>query len=255
MSINPEQKKLNFTKSNQALVKLKKGSLNFEVIVNPKSAFNYIQSLRHPTDNEEQQTPDIIDILEIDIIYSDASRGERASEDDLNYIFQTTDVLQIAKKILEDGHLQLTQAQRDELAEKKRKQIINFIARNAVDPKSNLPHPPARIENALEYGKIKIDPFKSVEEQTKDIVKQLMQYLPIKIEQVKLAVRMPAEYGAKAYGMVKRYGEIQNEEWSSSGSWICIFSLPAGRQADFMNNIEALTKGKAEIKILDRSKM
>ena len=46
MAINPEQKKLNFTKSNQALVKLQKGNLNFEIIVNPKEAFNYIQNYR-----------------------------------------------------------------------------------------------------------------------------------------------------------------------------------------------------------------
>ena len=255
MAINPEQKKLNFTKSNQALVKLQKGNLNFEIIVSPKEAFNYIQNSKNVSNDENTQIPDIIDVLEIDIIWSDASRGERANENDLTFVFESNDALKIAKTILEEGNLQLTQVQRDELAEKKRRQIITYITKNAIDPKTNLPHPAARIENAIEYGKIRIDPFKSVDEQIKDVVKKLMEYLPLKIEQVVVAVRMPAEYGAKAYGLVKRYGEIKNEEWSSSGSWICIVSIPAGRQLDLIDGIERLTKGKAEIKVMERTKL
>ncbi|MHA2105258.1 MAG: ribosome assembly factor SBDS [Candidatus Hodarchaeales archaeon] len=255
MSINPEQKKVDFIKSKQALVKYKKQNFNFEIIVDPKAAFEYIQEFRNPSDDENLQIPDIIDILEIDIVYSDAHRGERATADDLTYIFETEDIIKIAKVILAEGSLQLTQAQRDELAEKKRRQIITFISKNAVDPKTNLPHPPTRIENALEHGKIKIDPFMSVDEQIKEVVKKLMVYLPIKIEQVVLAVRMPAEHGAKAYGVVKRFGQIRNEEWSSSGSWICVVSIPAGRQVDFMDSLERLTKGRAEIKVMERSKM
>ncbi|MHA1984081.1 MAG: ribosome assembly factor SBDS [Candidatus Hodarchaeales archaeon] len=255
MSINPEQKKVDFVKSKQALVKYKKQNFNFEIIVDPKAAFEYIQEFRNPSDDENSQIPDLIDILEIDIVYSDAYRGERATVDDLTYIFETEDIIKIAKVILEEGSLQLTQTQRDELAEKKRRQIITFISKNAVDPKTNLPHPPTRIENALEHGKIKIDPFMSIDEQIKEVVKKLMVYLPIKIEQVVLAVRMPAEYGAKAYGIVKRFGQIRNEEWSSSGSWICVVSIPAGRQVDFMDSLERLTKGRAEIKVMERSKM
>ena len=82
-----------------------------------------------------------------------------------------------------------------------------------------------------------------------------MEYLPLRIEQVVLAVRMPAEYGAKAYGLVKRYGEIKNEEWSSGGSWICVVSIPAGRQLEFVEGIEGLTKGKAEVKVMERTKL
>jgi ribosome maturation protein SDO1 len=253
--MRPEEKKIDFKKANQALARLKKQNMTFEIIVNPKLAFTYIQEYRHPSTDENKTIPSIIDILEIDIIYNDASKGERASEDDLMYVFKTTDVIQIAKHILEEGTLQLTQEQRKELAEKKRKQIINWVSKNAIDPKTNLPHPPARIENAMEYGKIRVDPFKSIDEQLKDIVKKLMEYLPIRVEQVKLAVRMPAEYGGKAYGLVKRFGTMEKEDWSSTGNWICVLTLPAGRQADFIDSIEKLTRGKAEIKILERTKL
>jgi len=91
MAINPEQKKLNFTKSNQALVKLQKGNLNFEIIVSPKEAFNYIQNSKNVSNDENTQIPDIIDVLEIDIIWSDASRGERANENDLTFVFESNE--------------------------------------------------------------------------------------------------------------------------------------------------------------------
>jgi ribosome maturation protein SDO1 len=253
MTMRPEQKKINFNKSNQALIRLTKQGRDFEIIVNPKNAFDYIQQLRHQSE-ETQKNIDILDIVEIDNIYSDAAKGEKASEDDLMYAFQKTDAVEVAKVILEEGDLQLTQAQRDELAEKKRRYIINFIARNAVDPKTNFPHPPARIENAIEYAKIKVDPFKNVDSQIKDILHRLMEVLPIKVEQVTIAIRIPAEFGAKAYGLIKRFGEITKEEWTGQGSWIGVVAMPAGRQAEFYENIENLTRGRAEVKVLDRSK-
>ena len=75
----------------------------------------------------------------------------------------------------------------------------------------------------------------------------------MKLEQVKLAVKMPAEYAGKAYGLVKRYGDISKEQYTNDGHWICLIEFPAGRQPDFMDQVEALCKGRAEIKVVERS--
>jgi ribosome maturation protein SDO1 len=56
--------------------------------------------------------------------------------------FGTTDPLKIADLILKKGTLQLTTDQRRKMVEDKKRQIIDFISRQAVDPKTNLPHPP-----------------------------------------------------------------------------------------------------------------
>ena len=254
----PEQRKLDFSKSKQALVRYHKGQHKFEIIVDPKLAFRYLKFHKKvDADNdpsEESEVP-LLEILAYDVIYTDAYRGLRATDDELTYVFQNTDALTIARIILDEGELQLTQEQRDELAEKKRLHIINFIARNAIDPRTNYPHPPSRIENAMEYAKIKVDPFKSADSQIKDIIKALQEYLPMRLEQVTIAIRMPAEYGAKAYGIIKRYGEIKKEEWNTSGQWIGLFIMPAGRQTEFFETMESLTKGRAEIKVVERTKL
>lgn len=240
-----ERKKLDL--KNKAIAKYKYKNHRFEIIVNPDLAFK----LKMKQINEEDVP--ILEILEIDAVFSDAGKGQRAGTDELLEAFETEDELAVARQILKKGELQLTQAQRKELADNKRRQIINFISKHAVDPKLNIPHPPARIENALEVGKIKIDPYDNVDSQIKRVVKELQTLLPMKLEQVKLAVKMPAEYAGKGYGVVKRFGDIQQEQYSQDGSWICIVGFPAGRQPEFMEKIEELCKGRAEIKVMERS--
>jgi ribosome maturation protein SDO1 len=241
-----EKKKLDL--SNKALARYKFKNKRFEIIVNPDLAFKL--KMKQISPDEIQ----ILEILEIDAIFSEATKGLRAAAEDLIEAFDTEDVDKIAKIILQKGELQLTQNQRKELAEQKRKQIINFISKLAVDPKLNIPHPPARIENALEVAKIKIDPYDNVDNQIKRIVKELQTVLPMKLEQIKLAVKMPSEYAGKAYGLIKRFGEISQEQYTNNGNWICVVQFPAGRQSEFMEKIESLCKGRAEIKVMERTR-
>ena len=149
---------------------------------------------------------------------------------------------------MKKGTLQLTTEQRRKMVEDKRRQIIDFISRQAVDPKTNLPHPPLRIENAMEQIRYPIDPYKPVEEQAKDIVKLLRPILPLKIEQVTVAVKIPAEYSSRAYGTVKTLGTIKREEWRGDGSWYGEIELPAGSYASLLNKLGDATKGSGEAK-------
>jgi ribosome maturation protein SDO1 len=138
------------------------------------------------------------------------------------------------------------------MVDDKRRQIIDFISRQAVDPKTNLPHPPLRIENAMEQIHYPIDPHKPVEEQAKDIVKLLRPILPLKIEQISVAVHIPAEYSARAYGTIKNFGAINQEEWRANGSWYGIVEMPAGSYVSFLNKLGEATKGSGEAKIVTK---
>jgi ribosome maturation protein SDO1 len=190
----------------------------------------------------------ISEVLVTETIFTDANKGTKAGEEKLQKAFNTTDIQKIAEVILKRGTLQLTTDQRRQLTAEKRKQIIAFIARQAVDPKTNLPHPPLRIEQAMEQIHYSIDPFKDAEEQAKDIIKLLRPILPLKIEQIQVQVRIPAEYAAKAYGTVKGYGTIKREEWRADGSWVSIIEMPAGLYGPFLDKLGDLTKGNAEAK-------
>lgn len=211
---------------------------HFEILVKPQPALNY--TMGKPTS--------ISEVLVTETIFTDANKGTKAGEEKLQKAFNTTDIPKIAEVILKRGTLQLTTDQRRQLTAEKRKQIIAFIARQAVDPKTNLPHPPLRIEQAMEQIHYSIDPFKDAEEQAKDIIKLLRPILPLKIEQIQVQVRIPAEYAAKAYGTVKGYGTIKREEWRADGSWFSIIEMPAGLYGPFLDKLGDLTKGNAEAK-------
>jgi ribosome maturation protein SDO1 len=222
------------------VARLSRDGEHFEVLVKPQPALNYTTG---------KPTP-LSEVLVTETVFTDANRGTKAGEDKLKAAFNTTDMLKIAETILKKGTLQLTTDQRRQLTAEKRKQIIAFIVRQAVDPKTNLPHPPLRIEQAMEHVHYPIDPFKNVEEQAKDIIKLLRPILPIKIEQVQVQVRIPAEYAAKAYGTVKGYGTIKREEWRADGSWFSIIEMPAGLYGPFLEKLGELTKGSSEAKKL-----
>jgi len=222
------------------IARFTKDNEHFELLVKPEKALQYRIGKKSA----------ITEILVTETIFSDAKKGTKVSEESLRNVFGTTDTLKVAEAILKKGTIQLTTEQRRKMSEDKRKQIIAFISRQCVDPKTNLPHPPLRIEQAMEQIHYSIDPFKPLEEQAKGIIKLLRSILPLKMEQVSVEVRIPAEYAAKAYGTVKGFGKIKLDEWRGDGSWYGVLEMPAGLYGPFLEKIGEITKGIAEAKML-----
>lgn len=216
------------------------GGEKFEILVKPQPALEYKMGKQLP----------VSQMLLIEEVYSDASKGTRASEEKLKKHFATTDPLRVAEEIMKNGELQLTTEQRRQLVEDKRKQVIAFISRNCIDPRSGTPHPPLRIEQALAQVKVSIDPFKGAEEQAKVIIEELRPLLPLKMEQMRVAVKIFAEHVAKAYGAVKTFGTITKEEWQSDGAWIGVVEMPAGVYGPFIERMGKLTQGTVQAKVL-----
>jgi len=213
---------------------------HFEILVKPQLALSYRLG----------KTTSISELLITDTIFTDAGKGLRASEDKLQKIFGTMDSIKIASIILKKGTLQLTTEQRKQLVEDKRRQIVSFISRQCIDPKTNLPHPPMRIEQAMKEIHFSIDPFREVEEQAKEIIKLLRPILPLKMEQISVAVRIPPEYASKVYGTVKGLAVIKQEQWQADGSWSATLEMPAGLYGPFLEKLGNITRGNLEAKMV-----
>jgi len=217
------------------------GGEHFEVLVKPEPALLFRLG----------KITSVSKVLVAEIIFLDAGKGLKASEEKLQRAFGTLDPLKIASVILKKGTLQLTTEQRRQLTEDKRKQIISFISRQCVDPRTNLPHPPTRVEQAMEQIHYSIDPFKEAEEQAREIIKLLRPVLPLKMEQVSVAIRIPPEHASKVYGTVKGFGTIKREEWRADGSWFAIIEMPAGLYGPFLEKIGEKTRGNLEAKMVE----
>jgi len=220
------------------LAKIKKYGETFEISVDPNKALEYKKGL----------ISDIQDVLLADNIFTDAHKGEVASQSELENAFKTTNVDKIAKIILQEGEIQLTSEHRAHEREQKLKKLISMINRQAVDAKTSFPHPPARIEAALEQGKIHLDDHKTIEEQFDGIISKLRPIIPLKIEQKKLMINIPPQHTGKAYNVVKSNSKILKENWNNDGSWSVEVELPAGFVPEFMDKVNAATHGEAVIK-------
>jgi ribosome maturation protein SDO1 len=114
-------------------------------------------------------------LVDTDNVYKHAHKGERWAAKDLEAAFETTDVLEILQKIVEKGAAQITTDEVREDIVKKRREVVHYIATKYVDPKSGRPHPPTRIESALDMVKgLSIDPKRSAQDITHEILRKLM---------------------------------------------------------------------------------
>lgn len=210
----------------------------FELLVKPNPALEYKLGKR----------TDISNILVSDEVYSDANKGSRASTEKMMKHFKSNDTIEVAKQILARGELNLTTEQRRKMVEEKRKQIVQFINRSFVDPKTHLPHPVMRIEAAMDEIRISIDPFKKPEDQAKTVVDALRKILPLKSEIVKLTVTIPSQFSSQSYSILKSTGDLKNEEWLSDGSLRATLEMNAGIKGQFLDRLGSVSKGSAQVK-------
>lgn len=212
----------------------------FEILVKPDPALEY----------KLGKIKDVSAILVSDEVYTDSSKGTKASTEKLLKAFGTQDTNAIIEQIIKKGELNLTTDQRRKMIAEKRKQIINFIAKTYVDPRSHLPHPPMRIEQALEQTRISIDPFKNSEEQAKDVVEKLRTIIPMKSENMLLEITVPAQYASQSYSVLKSNGTLKKEEWQNNGSLKAILEIPAGARANVIDRLGSITKGAATVEMV-----
>ena len=203
----------------------------FELLVKPDPAFDY----------KLGKISEISKILVSDEIYTDSSKGNRATNEKLTQVFKTQDSMEIAKIIMKKGELNLTTEQRKKMTAEKKKQIVTFISKTYVDPKTHLPHPPFRIEQAMTDGRVSIDPFKNADDQINDIVEKLRSIIPLKSENLTLEISVPAQFVAQSYTVLKSTGSLKKEDWQPNGSLKAILEIPAAARPNVIDRLGAVS--------------
>jgi ribosome maturation protein SDO1 len=98
---------------------------------------------------------------------------------------------------------------------------------------------------------VSIDPFKSVEEQVQEILKELQRVLPIKVATARVAVSVSSTYAQKVKGLVAKMAKIVNERYRSDGSWEAVLELPAGLQDVLISRVNDVTHGDVDVRIIE----
>ena len=184
----------------------------------------------------------ISEVIRDTAIWKDLKKGLHAGKGELENAFKTDEFEKVVEKIVKKGEIEVTQEHRDAEIEKRRKQIIDFLVRNAIDGRTNNPFTPDMIDSALNQAGVKIE-NQPVERQLSKIMDGLSKIMPIKIETKKISVKIPAEHTGKAYGIIQEYKEKEN--WGNDGSLEVVLNIPVGMQMDFYDKLNSVTHGSA----------
>ena len=222
------------------IARLERFGEHFEVLVDHTILEKYF----------EDGLEDFGELFAIETVFKDSKKGDRASEESMDKAFGSTDFVDVAKYILSHGSVQLTTEKRRELVDKKTKAVVSEISRNAMNPQTGAPHPPARIEAAMKEAGVHVDPFKSVEKQIPIVLDALRPVIPIRLDKVKIAVKISGTDYGKLYGDIVDVGKIVKEDWLPNGCWVGVVEIPAGIQNEFYEMLNNKTKGIVETKII-----
>ncbi|MDD3083752.1 MAG: ribosome assembly factor SBDS [Candidatus ainarchaeum sp.] len=223
------------------IARFEKEGHKFEILVDPDLAM----------DVKHKKEVNFDDLLADEKVFKDSRKGDEQSPETIQKIFGTEDLKIISKKIILEGEVQLTTEQRKYFLEKKRAEIISIICRSAINPQTKTPHPPQRIENAMEQAKIRVDANKSSEEQVKIIVDAIKRIIPISVEKIDFAIKIPSNYSGKCASILHKF-DIKKEQWLNDGSLAAEFELPIGLKQDLLNELNSVTHGEVIVKIIEK---
>ena len=219
------------------VARLKREGLTFEVIIDPQKAFEFLES----------GDVDIEDILTAPDVFSDAQSGEHAKEADLKKVFATTEPLEIARRILDDGEVQLSAEQRSFIRERMHKRVLDSIVRRGVDPRTGNPHPRTRIEAALEETKFRIRESAPLERNVADAIDAIRTVLPISVATKTFTITVAPQHSGRIIGLAGQLGDVKNQEWGAQGSLTITLEVPAGMRDELYTKLNDATSGDAQI--------
>lgn len=222
------------------IARYSKGGQRFEILVDPDLAWAM----------KRGENVDLDEMLASFDVYRDARKGERAPESEIAKVFGTTDIYEIARKIVKEGEIHLTTEQRRRMYEEVRQKIAHIIARRAIDPRTGAPHTVQRILAAMDQARVHVDIFKPPEEQVQAVVDAIRKIIPIRMETKKVELTIPARYASKAYSHVRRY-KVVREHWNNDGSLTVVLEVPAGMLEDVLHDFAGLTHGDVQSRILE----
>jgi len=88
------------------------------------------------------------------------------------------------------------------------------------------------------------------EEQVDDALEALRPVIPIRFEEMTVAVNLPADYAGSGQAKIREFGELEREEWQADGSWVGVITFPAGMQDEFYSRVNEVTEGSGETRVV-----
>ena len=222
-------------------VRYKSGKNTFEILCHPGTVLKY----------RDGQLP-FDKVLFADTVYKNFGTGDRAKETELVEAFGVADQHTCAQKILEEGEYSLSTKERQELVEKKRREMITFVHKNYTDPRTKTPHPLVRVEQVFQDLKLNVDPFKPAEKQVADIFSKLVEKIPLKKSLVYAQLSLKHQFIGSAMPIAHKFGKVTGEKYDHVGVTMDLSIVPGDYDA-LTNELHKVCKGDYQLELLHSS--
>lgn len=208
MPINQPSGQVKLT--NVSLVRLKRERKRFEIACYQNKVQDYRKGIEK----------DLEEVLQVHQVFTNVSKGDTASKEDLQKCFGTTDQDSIIKEILARGEIQLSEKERQLETNKINNEMLTIISAKCINPKSKKRYPPSMIHKAL--AELKFSPVlnKPAKLQALEAIKILTrtQLIPITRARMKVKVTMDANK-PEAIEQLKKHVKGAEETSSDAQIW------------------------------------
>lgn len=215
------------------LVRRKVGKTTFELLTHEGAAAKY-------------RAGDLAfsEVLVTDTVFTNQSKGQRASQEQLAAAFgEDATPTAILTAIITKGDVQTSSAERTAKSDQRRREVLEYLVKYYVDPARNLPIPLTRFENALTQVKARIDPSQPAERQAEELVRKLVDIMPMRKVTMEGVLRVPHAHLGAAAGVIMKHAKINREGHEADGAKYEISVVPGAYDA-LMSALGRATKGE-----------
>lgn len=222
------------------MVRYKAGRTTFEIMCHPSAVAKF-----------RKGECTLEETIVSDVVYKGPARkGERANAAELESAFETSDMRAVLDTILQRGTAQVSADERREQLETKRRQVINHIRKNYINPRTGLPCTLEQIEDAV--GQLKaltIDPSKPADMQATEIARRIIdEVMPLKKSEMGGVLTIPHRHLGSAMGIVHQWASVRKEDYNSEGV-VMEIGFSAGDFDRIMSELNRVTKGEYQVRV------
>ena len=223
------------------ILRYKKEGIQIEALVDFKLLLEYI--------HDEKSAISIYDIYAHTQLFTDSKKGEIASENIISKLFSNKSEEEILIQLAKEGDPQIPTSYINELRDKKRTQIIEFISSNAINPQTQSKYTPSMISSQFDSLNISIDPHANSVHQAEQALKELRKKMPISMQSSTIIIQVEGQYCGHFYGEFRTFGAIQKEYYDDSGNLHIHISVLSGKIDDVISFITLKSNNTASYHI------
>jgi len=170
--------------TNVAYVRLNKNGKRFEIAAYRNKVLSYRNKVE----------TDLSEVLQIDTVFTNVTKGLLANSKDLIEAFGTADQILVCKEILEKGDLQVSEQERVALLDSTFRDVASIVADKSINPENNRPYTVSMIQNAMRQIHYSVNVSKSSKSQALDVIRKLKAVMPIARASMLLRIICPLNY-------------------------------------------------------------